>query len=85
MEKRRRQKKPPSEKSNRHEQLFSSGRKEIWIMPGREETEKRQYVPESGREKDGGFIAPSAAEPESTPLAEVNWLHSQASPLQSET
>ena len=54
-------------------------------MPGREETEKRQYVPESGREKDGGFIAPSAAEPKSTPLAEVNWLNSQASPLQSET
>ena len=54
-------------------------------MPGREETEKRQHVPESGRERDGGFIAASAAEPESTPLAEVNWLHSQASLLQSET
>ena len=43
-------------------------------MPGREETERRQHVPESGREEDGGFIATSAAEPESTPLAEVGFI-----------
>ena len=43
-------------------------------MPGREETERRQHVPESGREEDGGFIAASVAEPESTPIAEVGFI-----------
>ena len=43
-------------------------------MPGREETVRGQHVPDSGGKEDGGLIAASTAEPESTPLAEVGFI-----------